>query len=125
MRTVRESGIDMRSLKDEAKNFEQTPIFSACVIHDPEQAFKMIQLLTDMGVDPKQQDMLKQTPLFYASREGNNKVVQFFINGGDDVNRQDKYGQTPIYYAVREGHIKTTQILIDHGAQFDIADNNG
>lgn len=42
VRTVRESNIDMRNLVDEPKNFNQTPIFSASVIHDHEQSFKMI-----------------------------------------------------------------------------------
>ena len=83
-------------------------------------AFKMIKVLTEMGISPLTDDSLKQTPLFYASREGNNLAVQFFIEEWkDNVNRQDRYGQTPIYYAIREGHVRTTQLLIDLGALID------
>lgn len=98
-------------------------MFSACIVPDHEKAFKMIKVLAEMGSDPVQPDVLKQTPLFYACREGNLEVISYLINERkDNVNRQDKYGQTPIYYAVREGHIRTTQHLIDLGAEFDHAD---
>lgn len=83
----------------------------------------MIQLLVQMGADPVREDSLKQTPLFYACREGNTKAIAFLISDGrDNINRQDKYGQTPIYYCIREGHIHTTQQLIDLGAMFDHCD---
>lgn len=83
----------------------------------------MVKVLVEMGVDPHKEDTLKQTPIFYASREGNANLINYLISlGSEDLNRQDKYGQTAVYYAVREGHIKTVQQLIDLGANFDIVD---
>ena len=88
-----------------------------------ELALKMLKVLVELGVDPHKEDTLKQTPIFYAAREGNSALVDYFISlGREDLNRQDKYGQTAIYYAVREGHIKMVQHLIELGANFDIAD---
>ena len=92
IRMIRESNIDCANLVDEPKNFSQTPIFSACIVPDKELAFKMIKVLTEMGMDPIKEDSLKQTPLFYASREGNTEAINFLVAQGDNVNRQDKYG---------------------------------
>ena len=106
---MRESAIDVKQLVSEAKNFSQTPIFHACIIKDQDLAFKMLKVLVELGIDPVKEDLLKQTPLFYASREGNSAIIDYLCNTcGDTVNRQDKYGQTCIYYAVREGHIRVT-----------------
>ena len=84
----------------------------------------MIKVLVELGVNPQKEDTLKQTPIFYAAREGITEAIEFLITEArDNVNRQDMYGQTPIYYACREGHIKTVQQLIGHGAEFDILDS--
>ena len=123
-RMVRDFNIDVTVVIDEKDKFCQTPIFAAATISNHEQSFRMIKLLSEMGVNPCTDDALKQTPIFYACREGNNTVVQFLVEEAkDNVNRQDKYGQTPIYYAVREGHIRTAQLLIDLGALIDQADS--
>ena len=47
----------------------------------------MIQVLIDMGANCNKEDDLKQIPLFYAAREGYNKVIKLLINNGSDVNR--------------------------------------
>lgn len=93
IKLVQESNLDLTSLVDEPKNFSQTPIFSACIIPDKDLSLRMIKVLVDFGVDPKREDSLKQTPLFYIAREGNNKAIQYLC--GDhhvDVNKPDKYG---------------------------------
>ena len=74
-RLVNETGIDLRSVLDEPKNFSQTLIFSACVVPDHAKAIKMIKMLTEMGADGAKEDSLKQSPIFYACREGNNEAI--------------------------------------------------
>ena len=77
-------------------------------------------MLAEMGVEGVKEDSLKQTPIFYACREGNNAAIQYLVDVCKDyVNRQDKYGQTPVYYAAREGHIGTIKLLIELGADID------
>jgi len=123
VRIVREANIDVSTLIDEPKNFSQSPVFSACIVAEHDLAFRMMKALVDLGISATREDSLKQTPLFYACREGNNQAVAYLVKDcRDNVNRQDKYGQTAIYYAAREGHIRTTQLLIDLGADFDHAD---
>ena len=89
---VREYGIEIATLLDEQKNFSQTPLFAACVVKNEETSLKMCQVLIDMGVDATKEDDLKQIPLFYAAREGYNKVINLLLDHGCDVNRSDKYG---------------------------------
>lgn len=109
---------------DEA-NFKQTPIFSAAVIKDENASLEMARILTEMGVKASQPDTLNQTALYYASREGHNRVIDFLVKNGCDVNHIDTYGQTPVFYAVREGNLDTVKKLIDFGADPDLVDNNG
>jgi len=123
IRLVRETGIELCNLIEDQKNFFQTPMFFATIIPNHDVAFKMCQVLIEMGVNPLKEDYLKQSPLFYASREGNIPVMKMLIDKGEDVNRRDKYDQTPIYYSVREGQVQVTQFLVDNGAIFDHADS--
>jgi ankyrin repeat protein len=39
-----------------------------------------------MGVNPAQQDSLKQTTLYYASREGKNQLIDWLIENGCNPN---------------------------------------
>ena len=48
--------------------------------------------LIESGVDVLQKDSLKQTPLFYASRDGKAKVAQFLVEQGLSVQDIDIYG---------------------------------
>ena len=118
-----ESNIDVAGIVDEPRNFCQTLAFSAVVVPNKETAFEMFKaLVEEFGVDPLKEDSLKQTPIFYAARDGNTNIISYLASRGENFNRADKYGQTPIYYAIREGNINCTQLLINLGANFDYAD---
>ena len=52
------------------------------MIRDPEQSLKMIKMLRTLGVDPTKEDTLKQSPLFYASREGLTEVIDYLCTEG-------------------------------------------
>lgn len=82
VRLVRESGIDLGQVMDEAKNFSQSLAFTACIVRDQELALKMMKVLVDLGVDPNKEDTLKQIPIFYAAREGNNNLISYLISLG-------------------------------------------
>ena len=118
-------GYDIGSLVDEA-NYKQTPMFSTGLIKVDDLAVRMAKVLKEMGVKPDQPDTLNQTPLYYASREGKNKLVDFLIGeGGCKANHIDTYGQSPLFYAAREGHLETVKKLVENGANIDLVDNNG
>ena len=122
---VNTMGIDVKNLKNDAENFEQTPLFEACAVRDRASALNLVRYFLNAGVDPKQQDNLKQVSLFYAVREGHSEVIDLLIQYGADVNHTDTYGQTAIFYCIREGNIPTTQQLVSKGADYDVVDFNG
>jgi ankyrin repeat protein len=63
--------------------------------------------------------------MYYASRDGKNKVCQFLINQDLNVNDIDVYGQNPIYYAVAYGNMETCKFLQRNGSFHDYVDENG
>ncbi len=122
---VRECGLDLQNLRNDKVNYEQTALFEACAFKDHAKASRLVQFFLDQGVDPLQEDNLKQLPLFYAVREGHNDIIDLLIQRRSDVNHIDTYGQTPIFYCVREGNNQTIQKLVSYGANIDIIDQNG
>ena len=113
--------IQLRDIVDNAK-FKGNLLWVATVIRDEDRCIAMMTFLLKYGVDPLYRDSLKQTPLYYSSRDGLNKVCQFLIDQGVDVNNIDTYGQNPIFYAVSNGHLDTCKLLKENGSNHDIAD---
>ena len=70
--------IEVRDVVD-VSQFNQSLFFSTVAIPEEEQAIKMITILIQLGVDFHQKDNLKQTPMFYAARDGKCKLLQFLI----------------------------------------------
>ena len=78
---AKDSNIDVASIMDEQQNFCQTLAFSACIVPDKDTAFIMLKaLVKDFGFDPMKEDTLKQTPLFYAAREGKANIISFLMS---------------------------------------------
>ena len=106
---VNQYGLDVASMRNDAANFMQTPLFDACAIKEQDKALKLVKYLLEQGVCPSTQDELKQLPIFYAAREGHTQVIELLLKQNINVNHLDTYGQTPVFYCVREGKIETTQ----------------
>lgn len=83
--TIRDNCIDVSQLKDE-QNFQQSAMFSACVIKDSAQSLAMAKMLCDFNVDPKQPDSLNQTALFYAVLKGHSEVIDWLLEKGLSLN---------------------------------------
>lgn len=52
----------------------------------------MLKFLVSLGVDFRQKDNLKQTPLFYASKVGHLQLIRILVENGLNVNDIDIYG---------------------------------
>ena len=64
-------GIDLSTLRDET--YQHNALFYVGQIKDTANAIRLTRIfIEDMGVSPNSVDLLKQTPLYYAAREGNN-----------------------------------------------------
>jgi ankyrin repeat protein len=71
--------VEARDVVDENQYF-QSLLFTATTINDQDKSIKMLSYLIENGVDPMQRDNLKQTPVFYAARDGKVNVLQFLID---------------------------------------------
>lgn len=81
--------------------------------------------LEALGVPPSEEDDMKQTPLFYAAREGNRACMEFLLDRQCDVDHRDVNGQSPLFYAMREGHVDACRALQQRGANFGLKDYVG
>lgn len=50
-----------------------------------------------------EQDSFKQTPLFYAARDGRTAAVKLMLELGSDANILDQVNENALFYAAREG----------------------
>ena len=83
------------------------------------------RMVLDENVDIEARDKDNRTPLWYASRNGHEKVVQLLLKNGADVEAKDDYGRTPLWYASGSGHEKVVQLLLENGADIEVRDEDG
>jgi ankyrin repeat protein len=64
--------------------------------------------------------------LIEAARENNLPEVERLLSVGADVDAKDEFvGSTPLHWATKNGHMQVFQALLDHGADMEVANNNG
>ena len=73
-REMRMYTVELRDVTDPTQFF-QNLLFAGSMIADQDRAIRMLTFLLEQGVDIRQKDNLKQTPLFYAAREGRHKAI--------------------------------------------------
>jgi hypothetical protein len=66
-----------------------------------------------------------ETPLHFASREGNHEQVHKLLKAGADVNAQDAIGNTPLHIAAGAGNHEIVDTLIKAGADVSKQNHNG
>lgn len=67
-------------------------------------------------------DNFKQTPIFYAAREGRANFIEEFIKQGANPNQKDKVNQTALFYAAREGKLEVCKVLVENGCDLNHMD---
>lgn len=77
------------------------------------------------GVDILIKDRLKQTPMYYAARDGKIEVIKFLMCQGVNIDNIDIYGQNAIYYAISRGHLDICRLMKQYGSNHDMADQIG
>uniref|UniRef100_K3WQF8 Uncharacterized protein n=1 Tax=Globisporangium ultimum (strain ATCC 200006 / CBS 805.95 / DAOM BR144) TaxID=431595 RepID=K3WQF8_GLOUD len=75
-------------------------------------------------LDKKDED--ERTPLHWASAHGRTDVVEFLLQTVKArVNVQDDAGWTPLMSAASAGHVDVVSLLLSHGANANLANENG
>lgn len=77
------------------------------------------------GLDLNFQDCEGNTPLIYASWEGNCAIIEELVNSGADIDLQNNIGQTPLMIAVLSKKRGAIIKLLNLGANPNIKDRNG
>ena len=120
---IQRFGVDAKKIYYDT--YKQTPIFYCSLIKDRTLCVQMLNFFKDQGVDLAYKDTLRQTALYYASREGINEMITCLVQAGCKLNDKDEYGQTPLYYACREGKTDTVRLLLSTGADCNSVDMHG
>lgn len=85
------------------------------------------QLKLAMKSDPKIVNKVSKegySPLTLACYYSNNEVAKHLINNVDDIDSKSGYG-TPLMAATVKKNVEIIKLLLEHGANPNIADQNG
>ncbi|MBY0406008.1 MAG: ankyrin repeat domain-containing protein, partial [Cyanobacteria bacterium] len=86
---------------------------------------KMAYYLLSQGVQPNQQDVNYDTPIFMAAAHGNIPLITFLLEHQIDVNASHKNKETPIFAAIRAKKTRAVEALIEGGAALDVSRLDG
>ena len=85
-----------------------------------------VQRLIAAGADPSSRhELMQETPMMRAAKEGLTDVVAALAAAGADVDAVDKYGKTPLMIAAFWGRGSTVDWLLTHGADRNAKDAKG
>lgn len=80
-----------------------------------------IGALLKAGADPSPcEDVLSETPLHFAAREGHLSCVRRLLGATGELNQRNKHMEMPILCAAARGHESVVLALISLGAVFDV-----
>ena len=79
-----------------------------------------IKLLIKHGVDTRDIDLFKKTPLMYACEAGRHEVVEVLLGPNrSQPDAKDKYSYCAIHYAAKNGHIECIKKLVANGVDIN------
>ncbi len=71
--------------------------------------------IVDDGTDPSARELIGETPLMAAARQGYSDVVKNLIDDGADINARNKKGQTALMIAIEQNHSDVVALLREAG----------
>ena len=74
------------------------------------------------GANIEAKDWGGQTPLWWASAQGNEAMVKLLLEGGTDIEAKNVDGQTPLLWASAQGNEVMVKLLLDRGVDIEAKD---
>ncbi|VWU50321.1 bromodomain protein 1 [Hepatocystis sp. ex Piliocolobus tephrosceles] len=123
---INENGEYNKKIELLDKQTLSTPLFYVTAKRSDEESVQICKLLIEKYAlcNPMTKDLMKQTCLFYAAREGHINLCNYLIEHGCNTNDADNFGQTCLFYASREGKTECVENLIKKGANPNLLDLN-
>ena len=85
-----------------------------------------VQAIIECGVDVNAKNNRGQTPLWFASIDGQNTFVKILLDAGADPNITDKHRESCLHAAIHgQCSTETLQEILDHGAHVNAVNNDG
>lgn len=81
--------------------------------------------MLDSGVNVHQVDLIGQSPMFVAARNGKADIITLLLHRGVDVNAPVQAGRGPLYHAASNARPDAVRTLIENGADVNAIDGYG
>lgn len=82
-------------------------------------------MLLDRGADPNAVSEIGNTPLMYASGNGNLEMMRLLVETGAEVNVSGYRGETPLFIAIFNNDFQSAKFLLENGADPNVKDDFG
>ncbi len=89
------------------------------------QNLATLKFIVDLGANIELRDKKGNTPLLYASYNGDFEAAKYLLSIGANVNATNSMGQSVLHLAAKRASVKTLEMLIQKGADARRFDNNG
>ena len=97
------------------------PVHYAACSRTPEN----LKVLASKGVDLRDSDKIRKTPLMYACQYGRMENVKFILeNAQVNINQKCRIARGPVHYAAEYGHFELLKFLHEKGADLNITGPN-
>ncbi|KAH0479582.1 MAG: hypothetical protein KVP17_001051 [Porospora cf. gigantea B] len=115
------------TLQEVCKQTGKNLVFVAAERPNDEEALYLVRELVDgkAKLNPGHSDHYRQTPLFFASRDGNAETLTYLCGKGLEIDQVDDAGQSALFYAAREGRSQVVELLSGYEVDLNRKDHIG
>jgi len=87
----------------------------------------VVRAVEEYGADVNAEDEYGFSPIHYACRRPSKKIAEYLLQSGASPNAisNNRSASSPLFLAIEGGDLEVIHLLVQHGANVDLADENG